>query len=232
MGDERDHLLRAATNRIEAINETVMYYSFDEGEEATELEGIAGKGDSGGPAFIDEDGKISLLGIGSFGLFPEGTAGRYYTMDAYVRISQYYQWIEQTIESDGPTAEEWSKPVRFKSNWPNTPVGKVANQFFDAYLKSNIQNLQEFYIKYENLSEADASEKAQRVFNSLNSQIPYNKFEIIGFSTDGKNKIRVLIKIDKEEDEYRSLGINLNENHNLSRLYMLWEQPPPEEIWQ
>src|SRR5262249_30100112 len=62
----KGHTLRGATNRIEAALENSILMTFDAPPGGTNLEGIPGSGDSGGPALFEQDGKLYLLGVDSF----------------------------------------------------------------------------------------------------------------------------------------------------------------------
>ncbi len=111
-GPERnDGRVRAATNRIESATEAWLKFPFDQGDKATELEGISGPGDSGGPAFIDDAGKRYLVGIGS-GQSTRATGGReglYGVTEYYTRVSTYAPWMDSIMNdhaSDEPQAVE------------------------------------------------------------------------------------------------------------------------------
>ena len=64
-----DGHLRAATNRVDEVTDYWLKWTFDNPDlypdKATEYEGISGPGDSGGPAFIIEDGIVFIAGISS-----------------------------------------------------------------------------------------------------------------------------------------------------------------------
>ena len=64
---EEDGKLRAATNRVEFIEESVLRFRFDgpADPDVTEFEGISGPGDSGGPAYIVRDGALFVVGVSS-----------------------------------------------------------------------------------------------------------------------------------------------------------------------
>lgn len=101
-----DGRLRGATNRIDEASEAWLKFAFDapDSGKATELEGISGPGDSGGPAFIERDGAVMLVGVssGQSTRATGGREGRYGVTEYYVRVSSYLDWIEQTIEENDP----------------------------------------------------------------------------------------------------------------------------------
>jgi hypothetical protein len=95
-----DHKVRGATNVIDEATTAWLKFGFDEPPSGTPLEGVAGGGDSGGPAFIQKDGIVYLLGVGS-GQSTKATGGKegvYGVIEHYVRVSTYIGWIERTIK--------------------------------------------------------------------------------------------------------------------------------------
>jgi hypothetical protein len=94
-----DRQLRAATNRIDRVNEDLLWFKFDDPEsgKAKELEGVSGGNDSGGPLFIEDQGTFYLAGVSSFA---KGKVGRYGVEEYYPRISSELSWIEETIRKN------------------------------------------------------------------------------------------------------------------------------------
>jgi len=68
-----------------------------ESENTTELEGVSGPGDSGGPAFIDLDDVRYIVGVSS-NQQDNGKEGVYGVTEYYARISFYKKWIEKNIK--------------------------------------------------------------------------------------------------------------------------------------
>lgn len=91
---DRDGVLRAATNRIDRALENWLRFRFDAPPEGTELEGISGPGDSGGPAFLD--GKLAGVSSGQDDR-ATGKEGVYGVDEYYVRVSSYLDWIRVTM---------------------------------------------------------------------------------------------------------------------------------------
>ena len=96
---KRDKITRAATNRIDKVYNQWLVFSFDnpESENVTELEGISGPGDSGGPAFIDIDNNRYIVGVSS-NQRNNGKSGVYGVIEYYARVSFYRKWIENEIK--------------------------------------------------------------------------------------------------------------------------------------
>ena len=96
-----DGRVRAATNRVERAEKSLLVFRFDAPGEAgaTELEGISGPGDSGGPAYIDRGGVRYVIGVSSAqDSRPTGRQpGRYGVLEMYTRVSHFAEWITKTI---------------------------------------------------------------------------------------------------------------------------------------
>jgi hypothetical protein len=94
-----DKIIRAATNRIDATEEQWILFKFDHpaSENTTELEGVSGPGDSGGPAFVDVAGERYIIGVSSHQL-GNGKQGVYGVTEYYARISFYKHWIEEIVD--------------------------------------------------------------------------------------------------------------------------------------
>lgn len=98
-----DKITRAATNKIDGADNQWLYFVFDSNESAntTEMEGISGPGDSGGPAFIDKDGIRYIVGISSHQKGQDKFGkGLYGVTEYYTRVSAHSKWINGTIEQE------------------------------------------------------------------------------------------------------------------------------------
>ena len=90
--------LRKATNAIDEASDRWLVFRFDEPGAATDLEGISGPGDSGGPAFLTIDGRTSIAGVSSWqDNRKQGKEGLYGVVEYYARVSSYAGWIDETI---------------------------------------------------------------------------------------------------------------------------------------
>lgn len=91
-----DRVKRGATNTVDADDDDWIFFTFDQGEGGTELEGVSGPGDSGGPALIVRDGVLYTLGVSVFADGENGP-GRYGVREGYTRVSTHRDWIESVI---------------------------------------------------------------------------------------------------------------------------------------
>ena len=139
IGNGKDGLLpktdwkyRAATNRIDEVNTYFVKFVFDSpdspSENLTHLEGVSGSGDSGGPAFVVENGKTILLGVGSTQSTKKtnGIEGVYGVVEQYMRVSKYVDWIKANMKPQVQDASTENAPITRaacindrgkKSNW-------------------------------------------------------------------------------------------------------------------
>jgi len=97
-GDTR---MRAATNRVHKVEGTQLVFRFDApGDlDVTPLEGISGDGDSGGPAYIERDGLVYVIGVSSAqdSRPVNKKLGHYGVLELYPRVSSFEAWIRTTI---------------------------------------------------------------------------------------------------------------------------------------
>jgi hypothetical protein len=91
---------RAATNVVSDAGPLRLFFVFDEPPAGTECEGVSGPGDSGGPAVVEQSGKLLIAGVSSASI--NGRPGRYGVTDVYTRISTYADWIDQTVARGNP----------------------------------------------------------------------------------------------------------------------------------
>lgn len=106
---ENNGKLRKATNTVDIAYGPLMQFVFNEGKEATLLEGISGGGDSGGPAFIKNGNHFFVLGVSSRGELGS-VIGKYGNTEYYSRISYFKQWISDIIKGSEAEREAISLP--------------------------------------------------------------------------------------------------------------------------
>ena len=92
-----DYQQRAATNTVDAVTEQVIGFTFNDPQNATELEGISSRGDSGGPAFIKQNNQLYVIGVSSYQDGRGYPEGHYGVGEYYTRVSTYYPWLSEII---------------------------------------------------------------------------------------------------------------------------------------
>jgi hypothetical protein len=97
-----DKQARGATNKVDSVDAHWMHFRFDAPGDprVSELEGISGPGDSGGPALLEENGRFTIAGISSNQTGDKGR-GHYGQVEHYTRVSRYRDWIDRTVK-EGP----------------------------------------------------------------------------------------------------------------------------------
>jgi len=95
---------RGATNKIDSADQDWLYFTFDDPTTATDLEGISGPGDSGGPALIQMDGKYYVAGVSVWGRPGKDGRGTYGAKEGYTRVSTHNKWIEAALSSKNKRA--------------------------------------------------------------------------------------------------------------------------------
>src|SRR5690554_2542419 len=97
-----DGRLRFAHNTVAEANEQLRFV-FDDpvlvDSKAVEFEGIPGLGDSGGPALLEVDGQLILLGIAVGEMDRGDRQGLYGATVLYERVSRHLHWVEKVIDS-------------------------------------------------------------------------------------------------------------------------------------
>ncbi len=96
----QDGVLRAATNTINDVDENWLVFTFNQAQEATDLEGVSGSGDSGGPAFILQSNIPFLAGVSC--CQEAERQGSYGAIENYARVSTHINWLENHFLTTPP----------------------------------------------------------------------------------------------------------------------------------
>ena len=94
-----DGKIRGAHNHVDEVNKAWIIFAFNGSDTALDLEGISGPGDSGGPAFIEKDGRLYVAGVSAIQSFAKQglSEGRYGVLEYYTRVSSYLDWIDEAL---------------------------------------------------------------------------------------------------------------------------------------
>jgi hypothetical protein len=101
----RDGRLRRAQNVVADTQGGDLVFRFDQGAHAAALEGVSGNGDSGGPAYVHQQGRYRLMGISSRTDSWFYQVGEYGVKELYTRVSDYQDWLH-TVMQGSPTEVE------------------------------------------------------------------------------------------------------------------------------
>lgn len=124
-----DTIKRMATNKIEKVTKDWLFIRFDApgSTNVTDLEGVCGPGNSGGPALIKQDGQFYIVGVSSHSENFGQLEGTYGIFDIYTNVTspQTFQWIQGTIDAIDFFNEE-NNQYLFKliSNLPNEDLDR------------------------------------------------------------------------------------------------------------
>ena len=93
--DVRDGVKRAAINTVDRVDDARLYLRLKGPDDASDLQGAAGAGDEGAPAYLEAKGRLSVAGIAQG---PRGVAiPKVGDEDVYTRISAFTAWIDETM---------------------------------------------------------------------------------------------------------------------------------------
>jgi len=101
-GASLDLLTRRATNTVAEANARWIKFVFNApgDPEVTELEGISGDGDSGGPAFIETADGRRLAGLSAYQDASGRRLGKYGVTEVYTRVSRYQEFVDEVTGDD------------------------------------------------------------------------------------------------------------------------------------
>jgi len=230
-----DQQWRAATNTVEEASDNWLDFIFSEPPNATDLEGISGPGDSGGPALIERDGRLVLLGVSSGN--DGGGAGfcRYGSTEYYARISTKRAWIGQTMaeyeQLPDDAKPQFAPVVQFaEKGWPQTRVAAAAAAFVSAL--GDPPTMQAFSAAHrsksarENISDEDYAAFWHRNAPGAGTPVKYVAY--------GENRLSVLVRLTSSDGEiagWRTFDYTVSPEppHHLGPTRMSVVPPPFDE---
>ena len=197
---QNDGKRRGATNKIDGSLENSLIVIFDAPPFGTDLEGAGGSNDSGTPAFYEENGKLYLLGVGSFGSGDRkaGTAGKYLTFDAFARVSTRRQWILDVIKTNPPDSVTGGLKKLKNDAFPKDVFGQRAGAFFKAFNAGTETAIAEFYTAHRPPS-AEGKTPAERAKGWQELMDQYGRYEVYGFLKQGNFNYSFLVFAPREK---------------------------------
>ena len=203
----QDPHMRGATNKLERANENSVFFEFDDPEKATELEGISGPGDSGGPALLKVDGRWAIAGISSANSGNGKGLCRYGTTEIYARVSTAASWIDGTLKKAPASSINW----QFAKTWPKGRWGEVGPALLAAFNTGDPAKMEEFNQKYRDPSVLAGRTPEQRKNGYLESFTRSGAVKAIEFATDPRGRTMTLLVNEKGEHFQLSLFFLANE---------------------
>jgi len=230
-GRTRDEgLMRAATNVIDDIRPNWLIFTFDAPPAGTDLEGVSGPGDSGGPAFVERDGKRYIAGVSSTNHTGDAAGPcRYKSREYYARVSTSLDWITSTIhapvstESAAPEATPYSAAAL-----PQSSAGRVVKAFFNNFAAGSEAAMQRFEERFRcpsALAEMSASARASRWVNWKKEKWP--SLQPRKFVPISAHDIAVLVHVP-EKGSWHSFRFVMDDEHpdKLAGIYIEAAAPP------
>ncbi len=217
----------AANNKVEAVFEHSLVFTFDTPPAGLDLEGIPGAGDSGCPALIEENGKVYTIGVGSFNSGSEATASAYGTLDGFARVSSHRKWITDTIAADPPSTVPLFGAYTKTTTLPDTPAGKAAQTLIAAFNSGSIEKMADFYRAHGRRRPDDEIRKTAASWQELIDQ--YGSYMTLGYKESGPYAITVYVQATKG-DLGRAVAVVLEPEgeHRVKRMVMAdTEEPAP-----
>lgn len=94
-GSIRDGRARGAINTVDRVEPGRLVLEVKRADEASDLQGAAGPGDEGAPAYLEAKGRLSVAGIaqGPRGARPPDAGDA----DIYTRVSAFAPWIDEAM---------------------------------------------------------------------------------------------------------------------------------------
>lgn len=213
-GPQRDDwVMRAATNEVIQTEGGWMVYLFDEPPAGTELEGISGPGDSGGPAYIDRDGKRYLIGVSSSNDAEGNGSCRYGSKEYYPRVSASIDWIRSTIgQRNVPTFGTPEIVPYSEDALPKSAAGRAIRAFLAAYADGTERTMEMFEKKHRAdaaLADRSAIERAAKWMEYQRERWP--SLVPKAFAVVSESEIE-LVTFVPEKREYCSFTFQMDES--------------------
>lgn len=208
--EEAEPVLRGAHNRVETANEASIRFTFDTPPHGEELEGISGPGDSGGPAYLERDGKLYTIGVSSTNSGGGENQCTYGTIETYARVSTARQWIEQVIEEDAPPAIAWGpqKPLDGDLDaLPDSPGGRMMAQFLRSFNMPDSAGRWDFEEAHLAPQELRGMTPEQRRERYKRSHERFGQLEPLAYREADPMRICVLVRSQKSGERFSVMPV-------------------------
>ncbi len=197
-------VLRGAHNRVISADETSVRFRFDAPPNGEDLEGISGPGDSGGPAFVERDGRLYTIGVSSRNSGSGDEHCTYGTIETYARVSTATGWLREVMSSGSPAAQDWGTEVEVDgdiANLPDTPAGQITREFFRAFNTGDpVQRLrfEQAHFFREHVASLDPEQRAQRLGETVKR---YGMLQPVGYRQTSNDLLAVRTRSGKTGHE-------------------------------
>jgi hypothetical protein len=200
-----DGILRAATNVVDGAEDAYLYFSFSEASDpsATDLEGIGGPGDSGGPAFTERNGQLVILGVSSLNHRGEAKGeAMYKSVEVYSRVATATSWIDSVVAGRSRPDPERYRFAKIGNDRTGSRGVRMALDWLSAFSARDLRALEAFETEYrtpEGLRTKSASERAASWVKTSES---WGKIEGVAVAEDD-HSVHLLIHKLKDDSWLR-----------------------------
>jgi len=215
----------AANNKVEAVFEHSIVFTFDTPPAGLELEGVPGAGDSGCPALLEENGKLYTVGVGSFNSGSDATSSGYGTIDGFARVSAHRKWITDTMAADPPSTIPMFGAYARNATLPQTAAGSAASALIAAFNTGSVDRIAAFYRAHGRRRSDEEIQKAAAGWQPLFDE--YGAYEIRGYKEAGPYAIAVFVRAAKG-NLGRGVAVELEPDgeHRVKRMVMADVEEP------
>lgn len=211
----QDGVLRAATNVVDRAEPLTLEFLFDAPPNGTELEGISGPGDSGGPALVERNGKLWTVGVSSGNTGRGDEHCRYGTTEIYARVSTRHAWIEKTMKDAPASNRTWFGPV-WTDVLPDTPNAAPARAFLKA-VRGDLASMRAFRLAWRTAQFLGSRPEAKHVEREEIWLRDFGKAKLEGYSADGDRRFAIFLSTPDEK--WFSFAMDL-ENSKIAGVYV------------
>lgn len=218
-----DGRMRAATNVVDSIFGQYFTFTFSPPDDpsATDLEGIGGPGDSGGPALITSDGQVYVLGVSSINSRGDAAGpSRYRSAEVYARVAPNAEWMDRVM-AGGTRPDPNDDVVRnlAAAGWPATRAGVVASRWLDAFNRQDSVVIVEFERTFRADSLLAERPAEQRVASSRSVFANWGALEAWGYVESPERPFMLLV-YSRKLDRWMRLDFHLQPAppHKLARM--------------
>lgn len=239
-----DKKKRAATNKVDSADNEWLYFTFDDPATATELEGISGPGDSGGPALIEKDGRLYTAGISVWGRPGKNGRGTYGAREGYTRVSSYTDWITSVMSNTvQPALQSQANSVDRSQSGSQRPIDdpavRKATDYIRAFNSGDTEVMRRFLTEnfFPGRSIDDRLQTYRQIYNNLGA------LEVQRIIKSGDGSITLFVRASKEgpvqlqfeiesqpPHRIKSLGVEVGDTDDEEPAVKVAVKPPANEM--
>ena len=229
-----DGRLRAATNVVDSVFGQYFTFTFSPPDDpaATDLEGIGGPGDSGGPALILHRGRLYVAGVSSINSRGDAAGpSRYRSTEVYARVAPNAAWIDGVMAGRGtPDAVADTVRTLAATGWPATAGGETARRWLEAFNGQDSLEISRFERTFRADSLLAGRSADERVAGWRTLFADWGALEARAYAQSPGKPFMLLVRSEKL-DRWMSLRFRLEQAapHKLLGLGIRWPEDAPAD---